>query len=178
VNQVVGSCLGKINIECSVRKTEKMGYGLFAERDIDEGEFLGCYLGEMVIHDPKNPGSYIDDAYYFEYFTEINQYLPNPSTALYVDARKYGNATRFLNHSCQPNLEGFHAIINFDKDNPSDSQLPSIAFFAKKFISKGSQLQYDYTSSYWNVMNSQGVFCNCDAKVCHYSYKKFKNNKK
>ena len=145
---------------------------------IEEGEFLGCYLGEMVIHDPNNPGYVVDDAYYFEYWPEINQYLPNASTSLYVDARKYGNATRFVNHSCQPNLEGFHVITNFNKHNPSDSQLPSIAFFAKKFISKGSQLLTDYTSSYWNVMNNQGVYCNCDAKLCHYSHKKNKRTKR
>lgn len=185
INQVVGSCCGKMNVQVSVKKTKNgMGYGLFADTDIEEGEFIGCYIGEMVIHDPSaKEKEEVDDAYYFEYWPEINQYIPGwqqvgRQLSLYVDARKYGNATRFVNHSCQPNLEGFHVIINFDTHNPAESQLPTIAFFAKRFIPKNEQLFTDYTSSYWEVMNSNGTFCKCETKFCKYSRKKSRKGTK
>mmetsp|Transcript_18306 Transcript_18306/g.42621 ORF Transcript_18306/g.42621 Transcript_18306/m.42621 type:complete len:168 (-) Transcript_18306:75-578(-) len=56
----------------------------------------------------------------------------------YIDARWVGSVGRFLNHSCEPNLEALTVRIGHLK--------PRVAFFATRDILKGEELTYDYGS--------------------------------
>ncbi len=112
---------------------DKIGWGVFAERDIQALEFIAEYSGlvrKRTKYDCKN-------AYCFEYPIKVGQ----PS-AYVIDAQDMGGISRYINHSEEPNLtslsvhlEGFNHII-----------LHSI-----KPIPRGSQLCYDYGPGYWKA---------------------------
>lgn len=66
---------------------------------------------------------------------------------LFLDAEKYGNIARFVNHSCDPNLTSiFTWIDNYDKLRPR------IALFAKKNIKINEELTYDYGITLFDIV--------------------------
>ena len=75
------------------------GRGCFAAQALSAGMFLGFYAGELInnrqareryVRGNRTEGS----DYLFEYDKEDR---------IFIDARVYGNHTRFVNHSCEPN---------------------------------------------------------------------------
>lgn len=68
---------------------------------------------------------------------DFNSGDQNPYT---VDAFFYGNASHFINHSCDPNLSIFNVWIDC-----LDPELPMICFFARRDIDKGEQITFDYS---------------------------------
>ena len=52
-----------------------------------------------------------------------------------MDALKYGNCGRFINHSCDPNCATEPWIVNGDK---------RIGIFALRDIAKGEELTFNY----------------------------------
>lgn len=65
-------------------------YGVVSTSDIARGEFVAEYVGEMSLR-RKSTSHYIAE-------TSIS------GTPYYINARDHGNITRFIKHSCQPNL--------------------------------------------------------------------------
>ena len=70
-----------------------------------------------------------------------------------IDACKYGNVTRFVNHSCKPNLIPVRVFIGHH-----DLHFPRIAFFAARDIAPNEELglvydrwmsTYDYKNLYY-----------------------------
>lgn len=179
INRLVGNASGVLQVKVRVERTEKMGWGLFADQDILEGQFIGNYSGELCLFDSMKDMNVID-SYFFSVYPDINNFIKgnknNSVKSLHIDARKYGNCTRFINHSCAPNLDAFHTMIFIDYDDLENSNIPVISFFACKKIKKGEQFFVDYSESYWRVMNDQGIFCYCGSKRCNFSEKSY--NKK
>ncbi|KAH8925184.1 SET domain-containing protein [Atractiella rhizophila] len=63
--------------------------------------------------------------------------------ALYcIDAFHYGNLTRFINHSCEPNV--FQSGVYVDD---GDETRPIMAFFAHKDIAEGEELCISYSGN-------------------------------
>lgn len=56
-----------------------------------------------------------------------------------IDSFFFGNLSRFINHSCEPNLRTL-AMHNHNKD----PMLGKISFFAIRDILKGEELTVDY----------------------------------
>lgn len=54
-----------------------------------------------------------------------------------IDAYNYSNVSRFINHSCDPNLMSVRSFINHH-----DKRFPRIAFFAVQDIKENEQLRY------------------------------------
>lgn len=108
------------------------GFGVFAEKDIPKGSFIGEYTGlvrkRRRFRDKKN-------YYCFEY--TIGDWLRNPYI---IDANLCGNHTRFINHSDEANLE----TISVYADG-----VMHIVFVALKAIKKGQQLCYHYGDYFW-----------------------------
>lgn len=52
-----------------------------------------------------------------------------------IDARFYGNVSRFINHLCEPNLVPVRAFLSHQ-----DLRFPRIAFFSSRLIAAGEQL--------------------------------------
>jgi SET domain-containing protein len=70
-----------------------------------------------------------------------------------VDATRYGNQARFINHSCDPNCISKILVINGHKH---------IVIFAQRFISKGEELTYDYKFPKEDVK----LECLCKSNKC------------
>ncbi|XP_041427295.1 histone-lysine N-methyltransferase 2A isoform X2 [Xenopus laevis] len=125
------------------------GRGLFCKRNIDAGEMVIEYSGNVIrsiltdkrekYYDGKGIGCYmfrIDDS-------EV------------VDATMHGNAARFINHSCEPNC--YSRVI------PIDGQ-KHIVIFAMRKIYRGEELTYDYKFPIEDANNK--LACNCGTKKC------------
>jgi histone-lysine N-methyltransferase ASH1L len=73
------------------------------------------------------------------------------SCTLFIDARKKGNQTRFVNHSCDPNCR--YKKINVDG-------LPRIAVVCIKDVPAGSFLSCDYLDAEFDIR------CRCGSARC------------
>ena len=83
-------------------------WGLYAHEDIPANAFICQYLGELI---QELPTAGFREIYYNEKEMSYTQDIINPEAYLNkmngyeVDATFYGNESRFLNHSCQPNIK-------------------------------------------------------------------------
>jgi uncharacterized protein len=109
----------------------QIGWGLFADCDLKELQFIGEYAGIVR----KRKRSDRKNAYCFEYPVARGE-----STKLIIDAEQQGGITRFINHSSQPNLSIGLAVVD---------ALPHIIFYTKRPVLRGEQLCYDYGPNYW-----------------------------
>ncbi|KAL4593602.1 histone-lysine N-methyltransferase EHMT1-like [Arapaima gigas] len=80
-----------------------------------------------------------------------------------IDARFYGNISRFINHLCEPNLFPVRVFTTHQ-----DLRFPHIAFFAGKNIIAGEELGFDYGDHFWDI---KGKFfsCQCCSPKCRHS---------
>ena len=111
--------------------SEVQGYGLFAGEDLEEGDFIGEYQGEII----SQPESDRRGAMYHLLGSE---YLFILSATQQVDATNYSNKTRFINNS---NLEN---NINVAGCLMLCSGVHRIMLHAKKRIKAGEELLYNY----------------------------------
>jgi hypothetical protein len=95
-----GAVNKKLSIRSAgVRYNVNIGIGVFAKELIDEGEFIGEYTG--VVCGNKN---YTNSDYALLY--------PAMDDGLEINALEYGNITRFINHSINPNAEFRRIFVN------------------------------------------------------------------
>nr|XP_051227175.1 histone-lysine N-methyltransferase, H3 lysine-9 specific SUVH1-like isoform X2 [Lolium perenne] len=162
------SCLCSVNcrnrvtqkgakIHFEVFRTENRGWGLRSWDPIRAGSFICEYVGE-VIDDEKFSLDDSKDDYLFQtvcpgrktlkwnYGPElIGEQSANVSPDTFeplpikISAKKMGNISRFMNHSCAPNA--FWQPVQFDH---GDDGHPHIMFFALKHIPPMTELTYDY----------------------------------
>lgn len=60
---------------------------------------------------------------------------PQDGEVYCIDARFYGNVSRFINHHCEPNLVPVRVFMSHQ-----DLRFPRIAFFSTRLIEAGEQL--------------------------------------
>lgn len=111
---------------------EKIGYGLFANRDISEGSFVGEYSGVVRRLYRKKPETNDYSFHYPSRFWSWKYYV--------IDAQQQGNYMRYINHRDDPNLVPKCLV---------DRGILHHVFFASKKIHKGDQLTFDYGKDYW-----------------------------
>lgn len=80
-----------------------------------------------------------------------------------LDARRFGNVARFINHRCDANLAPIKVFAGHQ-----DLRFPRICLFAVRDIRALEELGYDYGPNFWMVKCSQFT-CTCSARDCRYS---------
>ncbi|XP_069377121.1 histone-lysine N-methyltransferase SETDB2 isoform X3 [Paralichthys olivaceus] len=79
-----------------------------------------------------------------------------------LDASREGNVSRFINHSCRPNL--FIQNVFTDSHDPA---FPVIAFFTSRSVKAGTELTWNYSADgHTAVLPKQEVTCLCGGDGC------------
>uniref|UniRef100_A0A452E511 [histone H3]-lysine(9) N-methyltransferase n=1 Tax=Capra hircus TaxID=9925 RepID=A0A452E511_CAPHI len=135
-------------------RTQNMGWGVRSLQDIPLGTFVCEYVGELISDSEADVRE--EDSYLFD--------LDNKDGELYcIDARFYGNVSRFINHHCEPNLVPVRVFMSHQ-----DLRFPRIAFFSTRLIEAGEQLGFDYGQRFWDIKGKL-FSCLCGSPKCRHS---------
>ena len=133
------------------RQSGVHGRGVFAVQDIAEGETIIEYVGEIISwpealrrhpHDPKDP----NHTFYFS--------LDDGSHV--IDAKVGGNASRWINHACEPNCE-------------ADEEEGRVFIKALRKLKPGEELFYDYglvIDERYTPKLKKEYECRCGSRQC------------
>lgn len=133
-----------------VRQSNVHGKGVFALTDIAEGEQIIEYKGELISweealrrhpHDPANP----THTFYFHVDDER-----------VIDGGHFGNSSRWINHSCDPNCE-------------AEDDAGRIFIKALHPIKAGDELFFDYQliiDERYTAKLKKQYACWCGARQC------------
>ncbi len=130
--------------DVSVIKTEKKGFGLRANTDIQAHEFIFEYIGE-VINEPtfrRRAIQYDKEGIRHFYFMSLTKNE-------FVDATKKGNLGRFCNHSCNPNCYVDKWVVG--------NKL-RMGIFAGRRIKLGEELVFNYNVDRYGA-DPQPCYC-------------------
>ncbi|KAK3437813.1 hypothetical protein EUGRSUZ_C01233 [Eucalyptus grandis] len=129
-------------------KTEFCGWGVEAAESINKGEFIIEYIGEVI-----------DDALCEKRLWDMkfrgmkNFYMCEVRKDFTIDATFKGNASRFLNHGCDPNC----FLEKWQVEGET-----RVGVFAARSIKVGEPLTYDYRF----VQFGPEVECCCGSQNC------------
>ncbi|CAH0402360.1 unnamed protein product [Chilo suppressalis] len=139
-------------VSVGVYRSHIHGRGLFCKRDIEEGDMVIEYAGEVI-------RAVLADQREKRYEAMSGRrgvggcYMFRIDDNLVVDATLKGNAARFINHSCDPNCYSRVVDIHGHKH---------ILIFALRRITVGEELTYDYKFPFEEIK----IPCTCGAKKC------------
>ncbi|KAI1872733.1 uncharacterized protein JN550_003607 [Neoarthrinium moseri] len=165
-------------IPLQIFRTENRGWGVRSMVDIKRGQFIDKYMGEIITPeeaDLRRAQSGIaqrKDVYLFalDKFSDPDspdERLRGPP--LEVDGEFMSGPTRFINHSCDPNLRIFARV-----GDHADKHIHDLALFAIKDIPKGDELAFDYVDgvddsdkdAFDPEMKKDMTVCLCGSKKC------------
>jgi histone-lysine N-methyltransferase SETMAR len=115
----------------------KKGFAVFSIENINKNEFICEYVGVILSKDSANDKIQLNKIKKKpNYVLQIRENYEKMTVNTFIDAEEKGNVSRFLNHSCNPNL--YFDIIRID------SFIPVVAFFSKRHIKEGEELTFSY----------------------------------
>ncbi|XP_028408266.1 uncharacterized protein LOC114530870 isoform X2 [Dendronephthya gigantea] len=135
-------------------KTENKGWAVRTQALIPKGTFVCEYVGEILTDSEADRRK--DDCYLFDLDVK------GQSILFCLDAKFYGNITRFINHSCDPNILPVRVF--------TDHQIkscPRIAFFAARDIKPYEEVCSNYGERFWTVKKHE-FHCVCNTTKCKY----------
>lgn len=165
----------KVRLE--IFKTRGRGFGLRCPEPLRKGQFIDTYVGEVVTDAEADrreeearavggsKGSYL---FGLDKFTDGQNVVVEQ--CFVVDGQFMGGPTRFINHSCDPNVQ-MHTVSY----NKNDYYVYDLAFFAAENIPANTELTFDYldkeeANNDGDVESSQQkqtrVECRCGAENC------------
>ncbi|KAK7728733.1 histone methyltransferase set2 [Cytospora paraplurivora] len=130
--------------DVSVIKTEKKGFGLRANVDLQPNDFVFEYIGE-VINEPTFRRRMIQyDREGIKHF-----YFMSLTRTEFVDATKKGNLGRFCNHSCNPNCYVDKWVVG---------EKLRMGIFAGRAVRAGEELVFNYNVDRYGA-DPQPCYC-------------------
>ncbi|KAK1532157.1 glycosyl hydrolase family 7 [Colletotrichum costaricense] len=165
-------------VPLQIFRTEKTGWGVRSLLDIRRGQFVDNYIGEIITpqeaqrrRDTSNIAQQ-KDVYLFaldKFTDEDSPDMRLQGPPLEIDGEFMSGPTRFINHSCEPNLRIFARV-----GDHADKHIHDLAFFALRDIPRGEQLTFDYVDGVSDDAvdakdkSKQGdmVPCLCGSKNC------------
>uniref|UniRef100_A0A915EAE6 SET domain-containing protein n=1 Tax=Ditylenchus dipsaci TaxID=166011 RepID=A0A915EAE6_9BILA len=138
--------------------TPKAGWAVRSRQFIECGTFIAEFVGEIL--SPKEAEiRRAPEDYSYQVANEISK------RGHYVDPTRYGNISRFFNHSCLENLLPMRFFSSH-----RDETRPSIGFVALKDILPGSELTIDYGMDWWRkkIETLDDFYCQCDWLFCSF----------
>ena len=147
----------------SLRPTEGKGLGVFAATDMLKGTFVAEYTGEILsltMARERLKGLQPSDSCYVVIFRE---HLASANVVCTcIDASYHGNISRFINHSCAPNL--LMVAVR------TDSVVPRLCLFTCQDVKAGEEICFSYFSSSGGIDRSSIALgkrpCLCGASDC------------
>jgi [histone H3]-lysine9 N-trimethyltransferase SUV39H len=99
-------------------------------------------------------------------FVLQNPYVFNGEEPYAVDGEKFSGPTRFINHSCSPNLRQFSVCYHH-----RDLKVFNVCFFAVKDLAPDTELTFDYrddqeTEEQDEEEGTAEFECRCGARKC------------
>jgi SET domain-containing protein len=124
------------------------GTGAFAAQDLHEGQRLGTYEGRRFT---ARQAARLD-------WDSALTYVFGLTDGSLIDASIGGNATRHLNHSCEPNC------IAYEETGPSRRKV--VVFYALRAVRAGEELFLDYSLDIDATEDRTAFGCACGASAC------------
>ncbi|XP_068654250.1 histone-lysine N-methyltransferase SUVR5 [Aristolochia californica] len=153
-----------VQLKLEIFKTKKKGWAVRAGEAIPHGTFVCEYIGELLNDQEADKRGERYDHEGCSYLYDIDAHIDDmggmneESVPYVIDATKYGNVARFINHSCSPNLVNYQVLVE-----SMDCQLAHIGLYANRDIAKGEELAYDY---HYKLLPGEGCPCHCGASNC------------
>jgi len=128
----------------SVIKTDKKGFGLRAETDLEPHQLIFEYVGEVVgeAQFRRRMRQYDEEGIKHFYFMSLNK-------GEFVDATKRGNLGRFCNHSCNPNCYVDKWVVG---------EKLRMGIFAERAVQAGEELVFNYNVDRYGA-DPQPCYC-------------------
>jgi len=120
-----------------------VGYGIFATRPIEKGEFVGVYSGELRAVRYGEPGM-TEDVDYAWYYTVDSA----DGKKMIIDGKYKGNELRFINHDNNPNTRRIDVVVN---------GMFYICYVAQRYIPQDAELTVHYGNGYWTSRQADPV---------------------
>lgn len=133
----------------SVIKTDRKGYGLRVDVDLQPNDFIFEYIGEVINEATfrRRMIQYDDEGIKHFYFMSLTK-------SEFVDATRKGNLGRFCNHSCNPNCYVDKWVVG-DKLR--------MGIFAERHVKAGEELVFNYNVDRYGADPQP---CYCDEPNC------------
>ncbi|KAJ7080645.1 hypothetical protein B0H15DRAFT_856663 [Mycena belliarum] len=144
-------------VPIEVFKTVRCGWGVRAPVDVERGTVLGMYTGRLITRTEAEGLSGDARLYCFDLdYNEEGEYT--------VDSLKCGNWTRFINHSCEPNLRIQPVVY----DTIPSQNMAYLAFIATVRIPARTELTFDYDPGHQQGATPppDATPCSCGARRC------------
>lgn len=147
----------KSSISLSLFKTNNnRGWGVKTKSNIQYNTFIIEYLGKVIKQSKTCQKS---STYMYDILTQHKS-----KDSYTIDATKYGNLSRFLNHSCNPNCTIWR-IFQCD----SNPELFKLCFYSKRYISPNEELTIDYNGidvDHRHKFAKSSMKCLCGSSKC------------
>lgn len=148
------------------RFLDARGWGVVAAAPIPRGSFVAHYSGTLrtakdadKLHTKASSAPTARGRYLFDLDLGVDRKQGGQPTFT-IDAWERGNVSRFINHSCSPNLAVRAVFVDV-----TDARLHRVAFFAIRDISAGEELAFDYSGGAADRRRSCDA-CRCGSHNC------------
>nr|KYP66698.1 Histone-lysine N-methyltransferase SUVR5 [Cajanus cajan] len=140
------------------------GWAVRAGEAILRGTFVCEYIGEVLDMQEARDRHKRYGTEHCSYFYNIDARVNDMSRLIegqaqyVIDATKFGNVSRFINHSCSPNLANHQVLVD-----SMDCERAHIGLYASRDIALGEELTYDF---HYELVPGEGSPCLCESLKC------------